>query len=1826
MYFCFAGAMYFIVGNGRWFLWLILVPLFVMLVCKSVKCLLFVSLTVIFLAFLFGMCLLDSVLQPLGRVLFTNGMQPNTGNSGGTEAAVGIPDIHNTADNSTSNPAVAVIERTSRGRASDTAETGHSSVSVCPSAASPSSSQDAETEEHTVLRNGSKVDSPSVTLCGTRPSTEMDSEKVLSDCDASFPDMDEAELESVMAESTSPEVASSAGDARSSPEMIASTAPTACVTPLADGYEARIHDELHLFSERALFADLSSQLYSPSSPCGRLQSPAQQVSQSSVVRTSACSSAGPLLSTGTAIGGQRGVLKAVGPSCPSPLATVASGKRVGTPLSRPGVFAYPRAQPATVANVPPRVIYSDVRQPARPAQPRPLVSKQTNIKKKLLKPSPPAMPLPPRPPTHSSPDATHASVSRAAEEVVQSSNKTGAASFRMLSGRSVKLSEQALKEAKVFMDTFEEGEKETPVRGLKRKSVSPGPPVKHPRPGSSFNAPRPLVESDPSVVNHSKPDPDREGESKVVISSTSFSTFPSAEKSNDVLPAELEEVVGLSAEEIDVLSAACISVSPSHPSSHAGAFQASQVTTDGVQINGAHNNMHGNASHNHEHSGHNCESSASSALPSDPAVRCDVDADELAAAGDVLSASFGNCTSAFSPESVDGSAMVDDLHANQISTSAESNLTLTPPETIPSSGDANATSDELDQSSSAVAACSYAQNVSRGALQADASSITDTDVSVSRHSANQSEENLANVSSKPNRESGDRSDSDAIDYVCKGIQDSVSSGDACDRNPPCSGKASQSALDQKKICFDDTCGFGLTQLTEQENLLETASGGLGVCAAVTAATDASPGRDLAESNAASHSVPTAKGDQSEHSSEYQALGVSSCDPLSHQVSNSRDQRQHKHGECSVQGQPMVHSQLSMARRSISCPNSPAVANTGRIPTVSHSSQTSPVGVKRTSHAAPNQTDLAAAYTDFGSPILDRKALSLHGGRDLKCLRPSSADLGHFNPPTSEVAETPRPIKSYLFSDTTFAAESSRQSHDDSGVDCMTKHSSVSPPPKSPAKEDIDHHSPVPSSGFNSATKASSTLLVSATSGTNSPAALQTVSLGKRSSSPSPCDAFCCDEISDETAIRAVQECMESGDLSLASPVQTDGDLRKTAVDQSCPSVPGLPGEGQTGSFSAGFKTAAGRRIEVSAKSLAVAKDMLQDDEAYKENRCETCSTIASSSVVEQKRTRRGMSPRETPRDSQPPEVGIARAADQSVSVSQKSLTFAHELLKDSKNDVAVGHYNSSDDVQGHEHSVASPDGQKRLTPSQSHEDLQKAQGGEASTVIGESAQDSSGFSKPAGFTTAKGQTISVSNQSFQRAQKILSETDAAQLQKPTESTSSVGFSGFKTARGHSVSVSAKALKRAHSLMTSVDVPQDWSVSQSVDESDFAPPSKAVLASLAGPECKDGASKASGGSCLEPSQNVSDPKKDFQPSPSVLRNIPDSASTAAGFSVGFSTAGGRKVHVSEKALKLARSFLDEEKASGPSEVDSQVEASDFSCGFSTAAGRKVSVSKEAMKQAQYLLADDSVSDSAADKKSEGGFPGFATARGRKVSVSDKALEQARSLLDSGKDESLAPLDKQKPFNGFATAGGRKVPVSEKALFQARSLLAERDSSSTMVEKPPPTQAVSPSGVGRNDTVFAVAGSKNNAETSVVSATALSSGFPGFATASGGKVSVSEEALKRARRLMDDGESASAVLDKGALGVGASASKNVAAPETTGSAGFTSTCGKSVSVSKEAMVHAQNLLREDGNLSSNPQSLTSGSRSAVRGTGNSLTASRNSSSTCDFGKCCCLVSWP
>ena len=451
-----------------------------------------------------------------------------------------------------------------------------------------------------------------------------------------------------------------------------------------------------------------------------------------------------------------------------------------------------------------------------------------------------------------------------------------------------------------------------------------------------------------------------------------------------------------------------------------------------------------------------------------------------------------------------------------------------------------------------------------------------------------------------------------------------------------------------------------------------------------------------------------------------------------------------------------------------------------------------------------------------------------------------------------------------------------------------------------------------------------------------------------------------------------------------------------------------------------------------------------------------------------------------------------------------------------------------------------------------------------------------------GFTTARGIKVSVSDKALKESRKIFDDTEInskvpenVKLSGKSPNETSTICTGFTTARGDKVSVSDKALKESRKIFDDTEIysktPEHV---KSLDDGNFkslGPPIKTASTICTGFTTAGGNKVSVSDKTLKDSRKTFD---DTEINPIMSENdklcvqshiqSPNRASTIC---TGFTTARGIKVSVSEKALKESRKVFDDgelnskdctgEKSLTPEQTTNK-RAERFT-GFLTAGGSKVSVSHKALKASKKIF-EDCETDCKDFEQKDISIPVLPLNTGvehvSNVLVSDKALKYSREVFNDDecfmKDSTNTTLHKpslnapSSRFTGFSTARGDKVSVSEKALKESRKVFNDdecfvKDSTNTTLREP--------------------------------STVASGSRFTGFATAKGDKVSVSEKALKESRKVFNDNNCFVNDTTNAAL--------HEASPDAPGSCftGFATARGDQVSVSEKALKESRKVFNDD-----------------------------------------------
>ncbi|XP_061828628.1 breast cancer type 2 susceptibility protein [Nerophis lumbriciformis] len=450
------------------------------------------------------------------------------------------------------------------------------------------------------------------------------------------------------------------------------------------------------------------------------------------------------------------------------------------------------------------------------------------------------------------------------------------------------------------------------------------------------------------------------------------------------------------------------------------------------------------------------------------------------------------------------------------------------------------------------------------------------------------------------------------------------------------------------------------------------------------------------------------------------------------------------------------------------------------------------------------------------------------------------------------------------------------------------------------------------------------------------------------------------------------------------------------------------------------------------------------------------------------------------------------------------------------------------------------------------------------------------YHKNVGFQTANGKGVAVSSASLKAksllnycyedkgkvTENMLHLDNSKHVFEPADLTPNVSLSnggGFCTASGKKVLVSGDAVTRAKSLMNeSITVEGLEKVQYHKNVGFQTASSKGVSVSSAPfnraksvfSDCHENEEKVS-----EKMLNVDNLKHVFDPADSTL-----SSTSSSG---GFCTAS-KKVLVVDDAMTRANSMLNE------SIITEALDKARYhkNVGFQTASGKIVAVSSAAIRKAKSVFSDCYEDEEKASENmfnvdnpkpafdqtdptplaSTSSTGGFCTAS-KKVLVANDAMTKAKSVFDENiRFEALDKAQNHKNV-GFQTASGKKVAVSSVALKKAKYLFSECHED----EDKRSNNMHNSMNVYNQNCVFDTADSTPHASTSSSS---------GFCTVSRKKVLVSDDAITRAKYVMDGSVTVEGLDD-------AHQHKDV---------GFKTASGKGVAISSAALHEAKPLLSE------------------------------------------------
>ena len=422
---------------------------------------------------------------------------------------------------------------------------------------------------------------------------------------------------------------------------------------------------------------------------------------------------------------------------------------------------------------------------------------------------------------------------------------------------------------------------------------------------------------------------------------------------------------------------------------------------------------------------------------------------------------------------------------------------------------------------------------------------------------------------------------------------------------------------------------------------------------------------------------------------------------------------------------------------------------------------------------------------------------------------------------------------------------------------------------------------------------------------------------------------------------------------------------------------------------------------------------------------------------------------------------------------------------------------------------------------------------EESNGSNKSSRSANGFS---GFQTASGQRIKPSDKALEKGASIIKQIDKSLEESKGSNTSyprkTSGFSGFKTASGQRVKISKESLDKGVKIMqqikTLLEESKGKSASYSPSVTDFS-----------------GFQTASG-------QSVKLSKEALEKGTSIMQQIDKSleeskdsnksySKSTSGFS-GFQTASGQSVKLSKEALEKGASImqqidksLEESKGSNTSYSRS---TNGFS-GFQTVSGQRVKQSDEALKKGASIIRqiDESLEESKGSNTSNprktSGFSGFKTASGQSVKMSKESLQKGAKImqevdksLEENKGKSVFNSPSATDFSGFQTASRQCVKLSKEALEKGPFIMQQIDK---FPEESKDINISYSSGFTGGESVKMSKESlgkgmkimketDKSLEEKVDKGEPSRTSVPGFLTAAGKSVQVSDSALAKARETM------------------------------------------------------------------------------------------------------------
>ncbi|KAL4227986.1 Breast cancer 2 [Mactra antiquata] len=424
------------------------------------------------------------------------------------------------------------------------------------------------------------------------------------------------------------------------------------------------------------------------------------------------------------------------------------------------------------------------------------------------------------------------------------------------------------------------------------------------------------------------------------------------------------------------------------------------------------------------------------------------------------------------------------------------------------------------------------------------------------------------------------------------------------------------------------------------------------------------------------------------------------------------------------------------------------------------------------------------------------------------------------------------------------------------------------------------------------------------------------------------------------------------------------------------------------------------------------------------------------------------------------------------------------------------------------------------------------------------------------------------------------------------------FKGFMTASGRKVEINEQALKHAKENLGNLTVEPDDHKSGIIESSSVS--DNNVENNKQTLELSQDSSDNELACCdlVTVSETIKSSSDHFTVSVKdhvgsvVMETVDEQANT------GFNTASGKKVDISEQALKVVRTSNVKCSESFPHDVSDAVSnITEKRIGFTTASGKKVEGTEQAL-----TLATNSPENCVNQYRDSVSFIGFKTASGKNVEVPEDTLTHAKETFNNVVNQ----YDGNSSVSSLKTAAGSEVEITEDNLKHVKGSLNNNVNQFEEIVLPFGFKTAS----GRNVVISDVAlqnakGSFDNAvnncdekvtcktasgkmvdiveepsklvkETLGSKITTMSTNdqhtFMGFKTASGKVAEINEEALIHAKLKLDNVtlETPKALEEHFSLGKPSFS-------------GFSTASGRNVRICEEALKIAKDKLESDGHKS-------------------------------------------